>query len=47
MMDFDFDMNFSPSFADAYFLTREANQWYQDPASNPSSATASDVSESV
>ncbi|CAJ1965422.1 unnamed protein product [Sphenostylis stenocarpa] len=32
--------------SDAYFLTREANQWYQEPASNPSSAPTS-VSESV
>ncbi|XP_047172742.1 4-diphosphocytidyl-2-C-methyl-D-erythritol kinase, chloroplastic/chromoplastic-like [Vigna umbellata] len=33
--------------SDAYFLTREANQWYQEPASNPSSASASVVSDSV
>ncbi|XP_061351784.1 4-diphosphocytidyl-2-C-methyl-D-erythritol kinase, chloroplastic isoform X2 [Gastrolobium bilobum] len=32
--------------SDAYFLTREANQWYREPASSPS-ASPSFVSESV
>lgn len=31
--------------SDAYFLTREANQWYQEPASSPSASPV--VSESV